>query len=183
MNIHELFSKSIWSFDFDGVFNDYPAIWLHYIYLNTGIHFKDKDKAKKILKNKYYSLKKSYRLSNYKYQVQVNQDVTNFIFELRKQKKKIIISTSRPFELYSDMERRTEEWLTNNKISFDYLTTKNSLTDPQFDIHVDDEIDQINLLKNKFSSKDFILYDRLSRISTYKIVKSYFKISSFKNII
>lgn len=145
----EVLHNKIWSFDIDGVLNDYPKIWLDYIFNMEGLQFNSTEFAKKALGPKYKIYKNEYRLSNYKYNVPVYSGAIKLIESLKQNGNIIYISTSRPFDLYPKMYEQTFNWLKNNNIKFDKLISKNLLgINFNFDVHIDNEIAEIKLISN-----------------------------------
>ena len=49
----------IWSFDIDGVLNDYPEVWLNYINIETNERFISKEEAKNSLGESYWHIKRT----------------------------------------------------------------------------------------------------------------------------
>ena len=147
----------IWSIDIDGIFNDYPNVWLNFIFNETNQQYSTKEEAREILGENYWSLKEKYRYSDYKYQVPIQPDAKYLISRLKKRGDKIIISTTRPFDRYSFMKNRTERWLESNDILFDSLINKDDLYKEDFDVHIDDELKDILKIKPLAEAKSFIL--------------------------
>ena len=152
--------QKVWSFDIDGVLNDYPEVWLNYIYIETNERFISKEEAKNSLGELYWHIKKNYRMSDYKYQVPIKPDAKYLISTLKERGDKIIIATTRPFEHYSFMRENTKKWLESNNIYFESLVNKEELYKEDFDIHIDDEIGDILKIKSYAESKDYILFSQ-----------------------
>ena len=140
--------QRIWSFDTDGVLNNYPAVWLEFIALCTGKIFPSVDVAKGALFERYNQLKHEYRLSDFKYSVPVNHEAKETIALLKQRGDTVYISTSRPLGDYPDMRQRTMEWLKKSGIQFDGFLEKNGhgLKEKGCMVHIDDEPDAIKVL-------------------------------------
>jgi len=147
-----------WSFDIDGVLNDYPNVWLDYIYKKTGKKYISKQDAKKYLGSLYLSIKNDYRRSDYKYQVPIRLEAKCLISRLRENGDKIIISTTRPFSDFDFMKDRTKNWLDNNNIQYDYIISKCNLHKEKFDVHIDDSIQDILDIRSSTTVGKFVLY-------------------------
>jgi len=147
----------VWSFDIDGVFNDYPNVWLDFIFHETNKRYESKDIAKDVLGDSYWAIKEKYRLGDYKYQVPVNPDAQYLTSVLKKRGVRIIIATTRPFNSYPLMKGKTRAWLESNNIFFDSLIRKDDLHKEDFDIHIDDELKDILQIKSFVKSKKYIL--------------------------
>ena len=152
--------QKVWSFDIDGVLNDYPEVWLNYIYIETNERFISKEEAKNSLGESYWHIKENYRMSDYKYQVPIKPDAKYLISRLKERGDKIIIATTRPFENYSFMRKNTKKWLESNNIYFESLVNKEELYKEDFDIHIDDEIGDILKIKSYAESKGYILFSQ-----------------------
>ena len=150
----------VWSFDIDGVLNDYPEVWLHYIHKETSERFISKEEAKSSLGESYWHIKESYRISDYKYQVPIKPDAKYLISRLKERGDKILIATTRPFDKYSLMRKRTKKWLESNNIYFESLVNKEELYKEDFDIHIDDELGDILKIKSYAESKGYILFSQ-----------------------
>lgn len=150
----------IWSFDTDGVLNNYPAVWLEFIALQTGKVFNSVDEAKTALGERYELLKHSYRLSDFKYQVPINLEARETINALTRRGDIVYISTSRPLEQYPDMQRRSVEWLKQGGIAFNGFLEKKieQLRAKKCMIHIDDEMHAIQMLSSQ--EIQCILYQR-----------------------
>ena len=148
----------IWSFDIDGVLNDYPNIWLDYIYKKTGKKYISKQGAKKSLGSLYSSINNDYRRSDYKYQVPIKLEAKRLMSRLRKNGDKVIISTTRPFSDFDFMKERTEDWLDSNDIQYDYIISKCNLYKEKFDVHIDDSIQDILDIRSNTTVGKFVLY-------------------------
>lgn len=151
----------VWSFDTDGVLNDYPAVWLEFIARQTGKNFTSVDMAKIGLSEKYDQLKHEYRLSDFKYSIPINPEARETIAVLRRRGDCVYISTSRPLADYPHMRRRSLEWLRNGGIEFDGLLEKSAknLKENGCEIHVDDELEALLPLKDH--GIQCILYQRI----------------------
>ena len=147
----------VWSFDIDGVLNDYPDVWLDFIFQETNERYRSKEEARQILGETYWVIKEKYRTSDYKYQVPIKPDAKYLISALKELGDKIIMATTRPFGRYPFIKKRTEEWLESNNIFFDLLISKEDLYKEDFDIHIDDELKDILKVKSRAKSKSYIL--------------------------
>ncbi len=142
--------NAVWSFDIDGTLTHYPNEWLIFIASVTGQKFTSTEEAKLQLGKKYAEIKHKYRLSEDKYSIKIRPEAKIIIDKINDAGGKIIISTSRPFHLYDQMKDNTENWLKNNDIAFDRLISKPVLPEYDFNIHVDDEYEEIiNLYQKK----------------------------------
>ena len=47
---------TVWSFDIDGVFNDYPAVWLDFIFRETNKRYESKEMARDALGENYWAI-------------------------------------------------------------------------------------------------------------------------------
>jgi len=166
---------TVWSFDIDGVFNDYPMVWLDFIFQETNRRFESKDQARDFLGEDYWIIKEKYRMSDFKYQVPINPDAQYLTSALKNRGDKIIIATSRPFNRYPFMRDRTISWLNSKSILFDSLIRKDDLYKEHFDIHIDDELKDILQVKSFAKSKKYILLssgENASEIDGVEIVSS-----------
>ena len=141
------------SLDIDGPISKYPQCWIDYINIEENSNFTSKQEAKeKIGLENYKKLKHSYRLSDYKANLPVNDDIYIIIENLRKLNYSILLMTSRPFMFYPELFSNTKNWLERNNIYFDQLlqkTEKNIKKFPGIKFHLDDEIKQCEpYLKN-----------------------------------
>lgn len=145
--------NSIWSFDIDGTLTNYPKEWLQFVAENTGEHFSTTEEARRSMGSRYDELKHSYRLSEDKFQIKIRKDARSLIHQINQSGGTVIISTSRPFYRYVEMQNRTEKWLKENSLTFKKLISKPSLVEHDFDIHVDDELDEILSLPSNAPKK------------------------------
>lgn len=112
----KIINKKIVSFDIDGVLNNYPKCFVDYVNLK-----KKKFKSINVLKKKiglknYKIIKDKYRRSNYKYNLEINPKLISIVNKISK-KYNLLISSSRPFNKYKKMYRRTHLWLKKNNIN------------------------------------------------------------------
>jgi hypothetical protein len=166
---------TVWSFDIDGVFNDYPAVWLDFIFRETNKRYESKEMARDALGENYWAIKEKYRMGDYKYQVPVNPDAQYLTSALKNRGDRIIIATTRPFNRYPFMKDKTKAWLESNNILFDSLIRKNDLYKKDFDIHVDDELKDILQVKSFAKSKKYILLSSdksVSEIDGVEVIRS-----------
>jgi hypothetical protein len=170
----------VWSFDIDGVLNNYPAVWLNYIFQETNKRYDSKEEARSLLGEDYWAIKEKYRMSDYKYQVPVNPDAQYLTSALKNRGDRIIIATSRPFSRYPFMQDKTRAWLESNSILFDSLIQKDDLFREDFDIHIDDELKDILQVKTFAKSKKYILLSSSKSISNIEGVEI---VSSLKELI
>jgi hypothetical protein len=170
----------VWSFDIDGVLNDYPAVWLKFIFQETNNKYTSKAEARNSLGEDYWKIKEKYRISDFKYQVPVNPDAQYLTSALKKRGDKIIIATTRPFNRYPLMKNRTRAWLETNLILFDSLISKKDLDKVNFDIHIDDELKDILQVKSTVKSKKYIL---LSSTEANSEIDSVEHVSSLRELI
>lgn len=134
------------SIDIDGVLNNYPTCWLDYIELQQNEKFTSIEDAKIKLGERVYSdIKEKYRTSGHKGKIPVNPIASEFTKLLKKTGYKIIIATSRPFDLYPGLETLTLNWLKSNNIEFDFLERKKNLLLKNYNLlcHVDDELEHV----------------------------------------
>lgn len=131
--------------DIDGVLNNYPFCWLDYIESHENKKFTSIEEAKGVLGQETYSkIKENYRTSGYKKTLPVNPVAADFTSLLKQKGYTIIVSTSRPFHLYPNLEKITYDWLKNSQIAFDHLEKKSEhllIKYPNISFHVDDELD------------------------------------------
>tara|TARA_Y100000741_G_scaffold356830_1_gene333958 strand:- start:514 stop:1050 length:537 start_codon:yes stop_codon:yes gene_type:complete len=162
------------SLDIDGPISTYPQCWIDYININTKSNFKSKIEAKENIGiDKYKELKHSYRLSDYKADLPINDNIYIVIENLQKLNYKILLMTSRPFKFYPELFKNTKNWLERNNISFDHLLQKsenNIKKFPGIKFHLDDEIKQcVPYLKNEIPC--FIINSKIkpnkSKLVTY----------------
>jgi len=141
-------NKECFSFDIDGVLNNYPDCWVEYINHQLGSSFNSKGEALNVLGDvEYDEIKDKYRSSGYKYTLEVNEEAKLLIDELSK-KYCICIMTTRPFHKYLDMYDKTYEWLKCNNIEFDVLASKtdfNIKNNPNIKFHIDDELEHCKI--------------------------------------
>jgi len=85
--------------DVDGVLNFYPQCWIDYINMKLNTEIKTLNEAKNVLSYKTYTdLKRDYRESDYKRNLEVRRGAGAFSQFLKKNGYKIVITTSRPVE-------------------------------------------------------------------------------------
>ena len=151
----------VFSSDIDGIFNNYPACFLDFIFEDTGEIYATKMSAKELLTHgQYEDLKKRYRQSDFKYSLPFQKDALAFYQHLNKAGIKLIFSTSRPFKQYPDMFFRTENWLKSSGIKFEALVAKSVNSFEKYSVthHIDDEVSHVeNLIDEKVASSLFIL--------------------------
>ncbi len=147
------------SFDIDGILNNYPKCFLDYCSIFHGIKVESLMELKNSLRTDfdYSHLKKCYRESDYKYNLPIDINIANAIRKLSL-KNNVYILTSRPFNDYPEMFKRTSDWLKNNNIEYKELLSKNiyNLNDKNIELHVDDDIGHIASLINNTVTK-FVL--------------------------
>ncbi len=152
--------KKYLSFDIDGIINNYPNCFLDYF--NSQKTNLPKVNNINYLKNNHKELykffKHEYRLSDYKYNVPVNQIVRELINKLSNSYG-IVILTTRPFEEYEGMYSRTYNWLRSSGIKFDFLDIKciNSFNKYSPIVHVDDDLNHVSDLIIKFPFTKFVI--------------------------
>ena len=141
--------RQVWSFDIDGVLNNYPDVWLTYIEREAGQRFRSVDEARQSLGGRYEHLKHAYRLSTYKYHVPLNPEAIPVIALLRHRGDLVYIATSRPYEKYPHMRAQSLEWLQRGGIVCDGFLEKRSdvLRDVHCSLHIDDEEESIRVLR------------------------------------
>ena len=172
---------NIWSFDIDGVLNNYPILWLDFLFSKTKKRFENTENAKLELKENYGILKHQYRTDGIKFNYLIDNEIKCLFELLNSQKKQIIISTTRPFDKYPMMYNQTVEWLIRNNIKFSKLTKKYN---PyiNFDIHIDNELEHIIELNKIFDNKKHILYTKHNPLERNKIFSSNIDITIVDNI-
>lgn len=108
--------------DVDGVLNSYPQCWIDYINMKLNAEIRTLDEAKNILSYKTYrDLKREYRESEYKRNLEMRKGGDAFIHFLKRNRYKIVILTSRPFEEHPGLIDGTIKWLNKNHILFDEI--------------------------------------------------------------
>ncbi len=142
--------RKICSIDLDDILNYYPACWVDFINRETGLNFKNKAEAIKALSpEKYHSLKDRYRKSEFKANLPIRESALDLVECLRGRGYFIVVVTSRPFENYPQLADVTAKWLAKNNIPYDMLVGKSDLLSGKllyFDFHVDDEMEDANLI-------------------------------------
>ena len=159
------------SFDIDGVINNYPLCFINYVNSLLKTDFVSNDEIKKLEDYKY--LKHSYRLSDYKYNVDVYDEIKKLISEIYREFQ-IKIFTSRPFHNYGDMFKNTKLWLEKNNIKFDGLFSKNFEIFDKANvlIHIDDEINHIKPLLDSKKTQFIVLEEGLDDFNNVHFVKN-----------
>ena len=175
----------ICSIDIDGILNYYPDCWVDFINRETGLNFKDKAEAKRGLSpEEYRSLKDRYRTSEFKANLPIRQSALELLKHLKDKGYLITLVTSRPFKNYPLLADVTAKWLTKNNIPYDTLIKKSALLSgklPYLDFHIDDEIEDANLIAeagykaflfNK-SGQNEILHPNVTRIKDLWVILNY----------
>jgi hypothetical protein len=171
----------VFSSDIDGIFNNYPACFLDFIFEDTGEFYATIMSAKELLTHcQYENLKKRYRQSEFKYSLPFQKDALAFYQQLNKREIKLIFSTSRPFKQYPGMFVRTENWLKSSGIKFEALVPKNvdSFEKHSVTHHIDDEESHAaKLVSESVLSSLFVLKrdlaEQKSDKSEYTIINSF----------
>ena len=172
--------------DIDGVLNNYPFCWLDYIELQQNKKFNSLTEAKEGLGQEVYSqIKESYRTSGYKGTLPVNPIAADFTKLLKQKGYKIIVSTSRPFHLYPNLEKLTFDWLKYSQITFDCLEKKSEqllIKYPDILFHVDDELDHTIFFLEK-NINVFILRRKDINYEGYEKYKSLRFVESLNDVL
>jgi hypothetical protein len=136
------------SVDIDGVLNEYPNNWLHFLANRFNVNFESIEDAKKQLTYHQYKLMKlEFRKSSYERHTPPRKRVIQSLNNLTNQSHKIVVHTSRrilEWPWYFDL---THEWLLDSGLRFDILTLKtpDSLKSKKCLIHIDDELPFLQL--------------------------------------
>ena len=149
------------SFDIDGVINNYPICFILFVNNLLNADFTSIEEIKMF--EDYKTLKHIYRLSDYKYNVEIDSEIRDVINELYNNFQ-IKIFTSRPFHNYSEMYNRTKLWLDKNNVLYDGLFSKNleNFTIRNVLIHLDDETNHIKLLLESKETQFIVLEEGLN---------------------
>jgi hypothetical protein len=148
------------SFDIDGTLTNYPNHWLDFVYKKTGLLFLDTLPAKeKLGVSEYQRLKNEYRTSEVKYEQLIQPEMKTLNHELNRLGHKIHFNSSRPFDEYSNMLERTESWLITQGMQFESVGSKTPerLKNQAVDMHIDDEIIEINRLYKRLAGLTYCL--------------------------
>lgn len=179
--------KRVISFDIDGILVDYPKCWLKYIEMQRGSLFFSTVEAKEELGiNEYEILKFQYRMSDYKYSLDINVvmlELNNWLYENNFE---VIVSTSRPIESidYPNMKKNIEKWLDSKGFYFSRIIHKSqsikNLDSVYSNVlfHIDDEvkfakyfsknsINSLLLSEENVSHEGVIVFSSLSEMSEY----------------
>ena len=149
--------KLIASFDIDGVLNNYPFTFLDFLKKEFGHDLVSKNEALHALGRDGYDFHKdAYRKSDYKYQVEIDENILVLTKLFKKLSFGVYVSTSRPFHLYPEMYKNTIDWLVMRKVPFDRLIKKTDLVTEKFLVHLDDEPEHIYKLFDNVENKIFI---------------------------
>lgn len=143
-------NKKIVSFDIDGVLNSYPKCFVDYVNTLKKKKFKSINHIKKQIGIKNYEIiKDKYRRSNYKYNLYIDPKVVKIINKISRRYNVQIVS-SRPFNKYEKMHRRTCIWLKKNNIKDFKLYTKkkNAIDKYKVILHIDDREEDIYKIYN-----------------------------------
>lgn len=179
-------TKKVFSSDIDGVLNNYPECFLDFIFRMTEKRYSTKDVAKvQFGQKRYHDLKHMYRESEYKYSLPYQKDGLAFYKELNERNIPLIFSTSRPFDKYPQMFKRTKVWLDASGIKFVALVKKNTLNFQQYCVthHIDDEEAHVLQLRRTSDPCSFFVINRTSsqRVINrdgYQIINSFDYISN-----
>ena len=153
-------TKEIISLDIDGVINSYPSCLVDYANLTLNQRFfNDISTLKKRLSiNDYKALKHAYRMSDYKYNTNIPDNVKSTINKFGG-KYSLIFLTKRPFSLYPEMHERTLNWLKSNDISHLGVFEKNNTNFRKFAprVHVDDQLKDIKKIHENNLNTIFLI--------------------------
>lgn len=162
--------------DVDGVLNFYPQCWIDYINMKLNTEIKTLDEAKNVLSYKTYTdLKRDYRESDYKRNLEVRRGAGAFSQFLKKNGYKIVITTSRPVEEHPGLVDGTIEWLKKNHILFDeFVFDRNKpvaviMKYPELSFGVEDSRYHANLL-GRWGYNIFLIHNKHNRGETAKNV-------------
>jgi|694.fasta_scaffold126957_3 hypothetical protein len=151
--------KLLISFDVDGVLNHYPIPFIEYVNIELSTCFLSIPDIKLGLgEEKYRELKFKYRTSDFKYQIPIDEAVRDLLNDLSK-KYPIFLFTRRPFSQFEKMYERTIDWLKINHVDHSGLFYKSveNFSNKNVAIHVDDQIDDVNMLKVVRGTKFIVL--------------------------
>ena len=170
--------------DIDGVLSDYPNCFLKYIEDNTGSLFESKSDAKKSVGNeKYYELKKHYRLSGRKRSLPVKEGAQEFLNKLKNNDYFIILLTSRPYDKISRIYADTIHWLKENDLKYDAIVWDEykaeyilrNLDSSNIAFCIDDEWDNaLSFANSKY--KTFLIKEDISPADIQRAVQNKIKI-------
>ena len=143
-------NKKIVSFDIDGVLNSYPKCFVNYVNTLKKKKFKSINLIKKEIGVKNYEIiKDKYRRSNYKYNLYIDPKMIEIMNKISTRYSVQIVS-SRPFNRYKNMRRRTFTWLKKNNIKDFKLYAKKKKIINRYKVilHIDDQEEDINKIYN-----------------------------------
>lgn len=166
--------------DVDGVLNLYPQCWIDYINMKLNTEIKTLDEAKNVLSYKTYTdLKRDYRESDYKRNLEVRKGADAFSHFLKRNGYKVVIITSRPVEEHPRLIDGTIEWLKKNHILFDEIMFERNKPGavvtkyPDLSFGVDDDKSRANLL-GRWGYKIFLMDNNHNHGDTVKNVTRVF---------
>ena len=171
--------------DLDGILNSYPDCWVKFVNNETGLNFGSKQECRNYLSPvQYANLKDKYRRSDFKANLEVNTDALEFFISLKRNGYFIVVTTSRPFEVYPLLAGVTRNWLIKKNVPFDVLEKKTPEVFQKYgaEFHIDDEIDFANFIAPNFKNKIFLLdkgNDLGQKAKNIIVVKSFKEITLY----
>jgi hypothetical protein len=148
------------SFDIDGTVTDYPKHWLNYLNQKVGSAFIEVRQAKVILGNETYSrIKHEYRMGPEKYLQPVCEVMVRLSHEIYELGGMVFFNSSRPFDRYPEMLQKTSTWLSHYGFLFEQIYLKNgsNMNDLKIDIHLEDELSEVERIRNEGYLKSCIV--------------------------
>jgi hypothetical protein len=152
------------SFDIDGVLNHYPVPFIEFVNIELARSYSSMGELKLGLGEEIYkSIKKKYRTSNFKYNIPIDRIVSNLLNQLS-ENYSVYIFSRRPFSQFDQMYEKTLLWLENNNVNHHGLFYKSveNFSNKNIAIHVDDQIDDVNMLKVVKNTQFIVIADGIS---------------------
>lgn len=174
------------SLDIDGIVNNYPNTMFNFAFEEFNLDVNSKEVLKEKLNSiniNYSDFKHLYRkkyecVEVVNYDVKVNQDFIDFYKEFQNfSNLAIVFRTSRPESLYPGTLNRTSEWLRFYGIEENIVTNKTEHSFKLYQplLHIDDEIEHLNLHKTYSKHNQLFLYRPQSEehveFGNYKVIK------------
>lgn len=153
--------KKIAIIDIDGVLVKFPENFINFVNNKLNCSFKNLDEIKRHNEIDYYKLKKDFRSLGFEGRSgEIIKETKELIDDLKNNKIFIILLTARPYKKYFRLFSDTLKWLRENNVYFDAIIWEeekaefivNSLKNNEVVFCVDDDIDNVNKLAQRFKT-------------------------------
>lgn len=142
--------KICFSTDIDGVLNYYPESFFRFCVKKFNISLEEMSQLRSKNYELYSQYKNAYRHDDYKYTQKGRDKLIHQLNKIKDSGNELIVCSSRPFDRYPGMHKRTLEWLDLIGLKHNGLYKKSTKVFQQHCVthHIDDEEDQIKKLAN-----------------------------------